>query len=219
MPGHGWVLHLLNARGQLDAVAKLVTDSCDAAEERLGLLGPRPALDLIVRASDTPMPAHLQVWGSSYGPGRIEMVLDLHQPRDPARLRDEILKTLFHECHHVLRWDGPGYGDTLGQALVSEGLAQCFVHEVLDCPPEPWEIAVPPAGCNLWRERARGQFHDPGYAHSDWFFGTADMPDALGYSLGALMVRRHLAAHPGSSALALATAPAQVFEATLETDF
>lgn len=34
-----------------------------------------------------------------------------------------------HESHHIMRWRGPGYGTTLGEAMVSEGLALKFQRE------------------------------------------------------------------------------------------
>ncbi len=34
-----------------------------------------------------------------------------------------------HELHHVMRWRGPAYGETLGQMMVSEGLALKFQRE------------------------------------------------------------------------------------------
>ncbi|WP_406721174.1 DUF2268 domain-containing putative Zn-dependent protease [Thioclava litoralis] len=52
-------------------------------------------------------------------------------------MRGDLLRVLLHEYHHVLRGDGPGYGRSLEEALVSEGLAQLFVHQVLDVLPAP----------------------------------------------------------------------------------
>ena len=38
--------------------------------------------------------------------------------------------TIFHEWHHLARWRGPGYGKTLLEVMISEGLAQHFEVEV-----------------------------------------------------------------------------------------
>ncbi len=173
---------------------------------------------MVLRAADHPMPPALEVSGGSYGPGRVELVLDTAAlVPGSAALRDQLRRTLWHEAHHVLRWDGPGYGQTLGEALVSEGLAQVFVHERMDCPPEPWEVAVPPEGCEAFRAAARAGFDDAGYDHDAWFFGAGDMPDALGYAFGALMVRRALAGAPGETALSLARHGADWFRPVLDS--
>ncbi|MES0476805.1 MULTISPECIES: DUF2268 domain-containing putative Zn-dependent protease [Citrobacter freundii complex] len=41
--------------------------------------------------------------------------------------------------HHAARWQGPGYGSTLGEALVSKGLADHFSLELFGGEPELWE--------------------------------------------------------------------------------
>ena len=47
-----------------------------------------------------------------------------------------------HEVHYCLRMGGPGYGRSLGEALVSEGLAGRFVAKLFGNAPEPWECAI-----------------------------------------------------------------------------
>jgi uncharacterized protein YjaZ len=63
-------------------------------------------------------------------PNLITVVLDPSCPR----FKDQDGETRFsaviaHECHHVCRHGGPGYGETLGEQLVSEGLAITFEEE------------------------------------------------------------------------------------------
>ncbi len=172
-------------------------------------------LDIVVSAAHD-MPESLLVSGQCYEPGVIGLTIDTGQFRVPERLHYQMLKTLFHEFHHALRWDGPGYGDALGEALVSEGLAQRFLHEMMLCPPEPFEIAVPDAICEAWRASALTGFDDVDYDHAAWFFGTGEMPEWLGYTLGRRMVDRYLARHPEATALGLAHSEAGAFRFTLE---
>lgn len=210
----GWSLHLLNARGRLSEVEAEVRAALAQAEARLGAVAPAVALDVVIRAMDHPMPPALRVTGASYGPGRIELGIDLTQG-GPEGLRHEVLKAVYHEFHHVLRWDGPGYGGTLGAALVSEGLAQVFVHEMMDCPPEPWEVM--PAGVDLRAlcERADAEFDSSGYDHEAWFFGAGDLPDGTGYALGRMLVEQVLAERLGQTALGMAGEPAAGFREAL----
>jgi hypothetical protein len=213
-----WTLHLLNARGQLASAAAVIEAAVAEAGGRLSSVAPPLALDIVISARQD-MPEALFVSGHCYEPGVIGLGIDLTQPHSEDRLRHALLKTLFHEVHHALRWDGPGYGGTLGEALVSEGLAQRFLHEMMDCPPEPWEDAVPAAVCEAHRSRARAAFDDAGYDHGAWFFGQGELPEWLGYTLGRRIVDRHLAQHPGATALSLAQADAADFAATLVTAF
>lgn len=210
----GWSLHLLNARGRLSEVEAEIRAALAEAEARLEGVAPAVALDVVIRAMDHPMPPALRVTGASYGPGRMELGVDLTSGPFEG-LRHEVLKAVYHEFHHVLRWDGPGYGQTLGAALVSEGLAQVFVHEMMDCPPEPWEVM--PAGVDLRGLclRADAEFDATGYDHGAWFFGGGDLPDGVGYALGRVLVERVLAERPGQSALAMAGEPAEGFRGAL----
>lgn len=210
----GWTLHLLNARGRLSGIEAEIRAALAEAEARLGAVVPAVALDVVIRALDDPMPPALRVTGAAYGPGRIELGIDLTQGGIEG-LRHELLKAVYHEFHHVLRWDGPGYGDTLGEALVSEGLAQVFVHEMMDCPPEPWEVMPPGVDLAALCLRADADFDVSGYDHEAWFFGGGDLPDGAGYALGRMLVARVLATRPGQTALGLAGEPAAGFREAL----
>nr|WP_274517589.1 DUF2268 domain-containing putative Zn-dependent protease [Pseudomonas sp. GM18] len=60
------------------------------------------------------------------------MTLDPDNPNLLPSLRTGTLhRQIVHEVHHCLRIAGPGYGWTLGEALVSEGLAGQFVRHLL----------------------------------------------------------------------------------------
>jgi hypothetical protein len=210
----GWSLHLLNARGRLSAVETEVRAALAEAEARLCAVTDAVEVDVVIRAADHPMPPALRVIGASYGPGRMELGIDLTEGPSGG-LRDDLLRAVYHEFHHVLRWDGPGYGASLGEALVSEGLAQVFVHEMMDCPPEPWEVMPEDIDLPVLCLRAHDAFDDADYDHAAWFFGAGDLPNATGYALGRMLVERVLAVQPGQSALGMAREPAAVFRGTL----
>jgi len=207
-----WSIHMLNSRGQLAEVLPILSDIISIAEKACGAVHPPVYLDLSVRAADWPMPPELIVSGAAYSPARIDMTIDLSHDIPIEEMKLLILRTLYHEFHHVLRWDGPGYGETLGEALVSEGLAQHFVHEMTDCTPEPWERAVSNPEMNALTKNAVPEFEDAGYDHAAWFFGAGDYPKWAGYSLGYAMVEKYLAANPEASALTCASLPATAFK-------
>lgn len=104
-------------------------------------------------------------------------------------------RAVLHEAHHCLRMAGPGYGTTLEEALVSEGLAGRFVVEALGTEPESWERIMPPEEAlrHLPGPEALG---DAGYDHGEWFFGTGALPRWLGYTLGYAVVGRWMAVTP-----------------------
>jgi uncharacterized protein YjaZ len=118
---------------------------------------------------------------------------------------------LAHELHHAARWRSPGYGATLGEAMISEGLADRFAIELTGVAVPPWCQAFPDAEVPRWLDRARPMLHTS-YSHSAWFFGAdPDLPRWTGYTLGYHFVTAYIERHPGSSAASLVAAPASQF--------
>ena len=213
-----WTIHLVNARNQFGARAEAVRRACAEAEARMATVAPPLALDVVISGA-VHEAGSLLVSGHCYEPGVIGLRVDLGPGHEGESLHAAVLRALFHEAHHALRWEGPGYGATLGGALVSEGLAQRFLHEMMDCAPEPFEQAVAPATCEAYRPHALARFDDAEYDHAAWFFGAAAIPNWLGYTLGLRMVDRFLAAHPHLTALRLAHADTDIFRPTLQAPF
>jgi uncharacterized protein YjaZ len=117
---------------------------------------------------------------------------------------------LAHEAHHAARFRGPGYGRTLLEAIVSEGLADHFAVELLSVPVQPWSDALPFGETDSWLERARPVLDTAAYGHEAWFFAsTSEIPRWTGYTLGYRLVERYKAAHPGATATTLVHHPAK----------
>lgn len=208
----GTTLYVLDARGHLAAQRAWIEQAVMEADTAVRAVAPLGPTDIVVQAGFRVVPEKGH-GGYTPGPGAVFLTVD---PTSPALLRTadrSLERTAIHELHHALRWDGPGYGRTLGEALVSEGLACHFVHEVFDGPPEPWEVAVAPDQLARYAEEAQRSWDDADYDHADWFFGAASRPRWLGYGLGCLIVARFLAANPGAKPSTLATAPAACFHA------
>jgi len=70
--------------------------------------------------------------GSAYRPHEINVIVDPVNYADHYRSdsKDALLVSYVHERHHAQRWISVGYGLTLAEALVSEGLAQVFEEEM-----------------------------------------------------------------------------------------
>lgn len=124
-------------------------------------------------------------------------------------LRTWLPLVLAHELHHSARvLDGPGFGTTLLDTIVSEGGAEVFVRETYpDAPKIPW--VQPLTGRDerhAWRE-ARDAFSRPDDAdvYERWFLGKHDLPRWTGYRLGYEIVRGYLKTHPGLTAADVAT--------------
>jgi hypothetical protein len=161
-----WTLHWLEANGSLAAWRSDVVQQAEAAYATVAALMPPPPLDILLQPA----------------PG-----LDPQNPSLPAALQDGTLhRQLLHEVHHCLRMAGPGYGWTLGEALVSEGLAGQFVTTLLGSAPERWECALSASQLRQLPLTA-AMLAERHYDHAAWFFGTASLPRWAGYSLGYAM--------------------------------
>ena len=74
-----WTLHLLNARGQFSSSADVIRSACAEAGERVAVVTPPLALDIVISATEG-MPEALFVSGHCYEPGVIGLRIDLGQP-------------------------------------------------------------------------------------------------------------------------------------------
>lgn len=148
--------------------------------------------------------------GGCFRPGCVVLAFDPDCPAFAAHLDRPLERTIAHEVHHAARWLGPGYGRTLGEAIVSEGLACRFVSEVFSDPPEPWEIALAPNALAEWIEAARPHIGDMMYDHASWFFGGRGVPRWAGYAIGFELVGRFLREDEEKRASAHAQTPASL---------
>jgi uncharacterized protein YjaZ len=169
--------------------------------------------DLTIVVVDNPRGVIPEVGLGGFTPSAREVRLFV----DPARpdvaqvLRRELAPLLAHELHHAARWRAVGYGFTLRDAAVSEGLADHFALEVTGAPPPPWTAALDAEALERWipevARRGSGA-----YNHAAWFFGSTDsIPRWTGYAVGFALVRRHLAADPARRASTLVGEPAARF--------
>lgn len=201
-----WNIHFLNARHQLTPIMSEVRA---AARQAVALAADRadlPDFDLIVRAGTEVVPE----WGvSGRAPeaGVIELVVN------PARFQpDFAIRALVRQMFHLIRWDGPGRGKSLGEALVGEGLAGHFVLLVLGGKPDPWDATRPSSGLS---RRALNEWSRLGVDHGEWFAGKGKLRKWSGFGLGHRLIGAYLAQAPDQDALSLALARADSFRETM----
>jgi hypothetical protein len=159
------------------------------------------AVDVIVRRSPWSIIPELGMGGSCYEPSLATIVVAPESEAFERSFEEGAFgMTLAHELHHALRHAVCGYGATLGEAIVSEGLADHFATEVTGCAPPIWTDAdLSPAVI----ERAEGELSGIVYHHAEWFFGRGGLPRWAGYAMGWRLVASYLSLNPDESAAGL----------------
>lgn len=202
-------LHFLNARGQLSSLEDWLFGSLNTGFVRASALLPLRDVDVVVKVSKRVVPEKGHV---GYAPeaGLIYVTVDPGHPALCLNADQSLERMLAHELHHCCRWDGPGYGNILGAAVISEGLAGHFAQEAFGGQPEPWEC-LPANALRPHVAKAQDEWANTGYGHDVWFFGAGALPRWLGYSLGYQVVAQYLTAHRHVRASGLVHADTEVF--------
>ena len=135
-----WRIHFLNANDQFGDLVEPIREGIGRAKTCAEKATQPVTIDIVA-----------QVWPNAVIPerghvGRTPTGTMIYLTFDPANdnlasnLGEPLERMVAYELHHVLRNRGPGYGATLGEALVSEGLAGQFVKQLYNSEPEPWEM-------------------------------------------------------------------------------
>ncbi|WP_353779102.1 DUF2268 domain-containing putative Zn-dependent protease [Winogradskyella sp. 3972H.M.0a.05] len=196
------------------------TDTKDAIEtvvrETLILVNARMSLEdinIIVSSTPASIIPEIGIGGSSPNGFDILMSVDLDFPNLANSIANEFGPLLAHEMHHAKRQRSTeGYGTTLFEACVSEGLADCFSMEVFDIDPPIWSVALAEADLEAWINSAEQTWDDDNYNHPEWFFGTsANIPRWTGYSIGYKLVKDYLVINTDQEPSDLYDEPADSF--------
>lgn len=111
--------------------------------------------------------------------------------------------SVYHEMNHVARWRKPGYGNSLIDVIISEGLAIIFAEENWNLFKAPWsEYSQREINKFLELFNRRDKKKDLKYNHAEWFFGKGK-PNWLGYKLGSFIIRNVKSKNPDVESLAL----------------
>lgn len=209
-------LHILNAQDTLTAHNEWLNTCLTETYAKASMLMNLPSLDIIVKAGTQVIPekGHL---GYSPEPGIVYITVDPQNLSFCSNHNNSLERMLAHELHHAARWAGPGYGFTLGEAIVSEGLAGHFTLELFGGEPEPWE-SLNKVEVQSHILRTRKDWDRTDYDHNAWFYGTSNLPRWFGYTVGFNLVTRFLLANPHLRASTLTNVNAKAFKTLLRTE-
>ncbi|MFN7322097.1 MAG: DUF2268 domain-containing putative Zn-dependent protease [Methylobacterium sp.] len=191
----GITFHMLERGSVADAAfrRRLLT-ALEAAAGRAQARLPAFNVDIVVFENRFGVIPRIGVNGNSYYFNRIELIYDSMHPVFAARPEEQAGSTLVHELHHHAR--GARYGRSLGERLVSEGLACAFEEE---CGYETPFYAIECKGEPLrgFASRALAVLDRTDLNFANWMFGRLDRADGefpyqCGYSLGYALAKAWL---------------------------
>ena len=186
-------LHILNASGRLSSMRECIDRAFKEGMREIYSLMPISGVDVVVQASEHVIP-EIGLVGYCYQPDVVHLSIDPNNRNLLEAFDTEFISALGHELHHAIRHRGPGYGDTLGEALVSEGLACHFETELRDRAAPFYAKAFDVNELESFLVRARVEFNRKSYDHHAWFFGSniVGLPRHVGYSLGFWIVDEYV---------------------------
>ena len=194
-------LTILDSSERLVVLRDQIEHAYALSVERITSLLPVDRVDVVVQAGARVIP---EFGLTGYSPDAHTAFLTVN-PSSPNLLPDfqaNFLAILGHELHHCMRHRGPGYGNTLREALVSEGLACLFETELRAGKPPFYCTSVSKEHLGTLIARMSGELDSSPYDHSGWFFGSIDrkIPRHAGYCVGFEAVARYAGAKGKSAA-------------------
>lgn len=176
--------YVANAADELTKFIPLINESLDIAVPVIESELNAKEIDIIfVSAASQAIPEY-GLGGNSPGPNHIYISFD---PDSDKITKQGLLDSLFHEAHHCMRWRDPGYGETLGEVMISEGLACLYEEEHSGHAPIYARVGI----SQEEKDSADTELSNTNYNHAEWFFGVGKVSKWFGYAYGFEMCKRY----------------------------
>jgi hypothetical protein len=184
---------------------------------RIQKLIPADSITIDMVISDEIVPA----WGMGARTTSGHSVLYNLDPDNPNFSVKFLLDGFVHEALHISRLRMPQWQLTMLECMITEGLADHFMIEVLNCEQPAWSRALTEEQIQQYMVKVKPILFMKHESWTDkfnekyflpWFFGrTGDdpIPGGTGYTLGWRMVENYLKVHPEVRASSLVITPAE----------
>lgn len=180
------------------------------SSERISVEGTR----FVVYEEPSRVIPEIGIGGFNPDTSNVEISIGASFPGLVESLQTNLASIVSHELHHVARRRTIGYGTSLTQAAISEGLADHFSLEAVGGSEPPiWSLALEGEELATWVELLVDHQPQVPYDHGRWFVGTAaaEVPRWTGYAVGFELVGRFLNEDPSRTPSGLVAEPAQSF--------
>lgn len=184
-------LFVANASGSLSEQFKIIQSAFDRASSvAQSLIGLTDVDVICIDDSNMVIP---EVGVGGYTPGRHLSYLYV-DPLNKELSEQEIFNTLCHELYHAKSYDGQGYGSTLLDSMIFEGLATAFEDEVSHGNSFVVKELNARNTSEQLLQKHRDELLGEDFNHFRWFIfdETKELPRWAGYEIGYHIVKKYL---------------------------
>lgn len=201
-------LLIANVTGSLDQLMPRIKAAHDRAVETTNQLLKLDDVDIII--VDDPSSCIPEVGTGGFTPNRHLVYCHMDPSVDVAE--DEIYASLCHELNHARRYDGEGYGKTLFESMIFEGLAIAFEAEVSGGQSFMTRALESRQDTQALIDRTKQDFDTTDFIHYTWFINdmSGRLPRWAGYEIGYYLVKKYMET-TGKKASELVLEPAANF--------
>ncbi len=191
-------IHILNATGIFDNYIDKITKNSEEAIWNVVSKIPISKIDILIYNNKYKVIKEIGIGGyTGYIGNKIDISINMSYKDLKTSINNELKRTIAHEMHHAMRMQTIGYGETLLDGIISEGLADHFDEEIYGKRiPGIWTAALSSEDIHLYLKKAKSMFNSTEYNHAEWFFGTDKIPKWTGYSLGYYIIDKYLKLNP-----------------------
>lgn len=202
-------IHILNSSGKLSSIEKKIKQTTEKGITRIVKTLPITDVDIVVVEDPQSAIPEIGIGGGTNNTNFVLISIDSAHPNLQTSLDTGLSRTLAHELHHAMRMRTIGYGESLLENAVSEGLADHFSMEVFGGKKSLWsDVKIN----SKIMEKAKKNFSKKDYGYYQWFFGWGGkFPKWTGYTLGFNLVEEYLKKNPDKKPSTLYSEPAESF--------
>jgi uncharacterized protein YjaZ len=115
-------VHLLDASNRLQQNRDKLLEIAQQTVARVQEMMPIEQVNVVLCFNPLGVAAETGIGGFAPSNDTVFIYLNLNTPGFAESLEHQFPAAIAHELHHAMRWNDPGYGQTLIEAFVSEGL-------------------------------------------------------------------------------------------------
>lgn len=203
-----WTLHWLDATGDLSAWRDRITLQINDAYRAMKPYVKPTSMDILIERGNETVTPETGMRTEIARPNLATFVFDPYNENFSETLKSGLIsRQMVNTSHRAMRAAGPGYGFTLGGAMVSEGLAAQFVRLVCDSQAEAWDCVLSDDELGAYWPDQRTLMNTK-FDHGEWFSGAGDKPKWLGHTIGTKIVENWLLSGVALSPERLISVPA-----------